>query len=169
MIRIGASVMGVVLVVVGLALLIGWRLPAAHRVTREATFPVPAATLFALISRPADFPSWRRSVSRVELLPPEYGRERFREVGKNGAIVYRVDSATVDERLVTRIDDRTLPFGGTWTYELVPAGTGTTLRITEDGEVYSPLFRLMSRYVFGYTGTLDQYLEDVGRRVGRNP
>jgi hypothetical protein len=65
--------------------------------------------------------------------------------------------------MVTRIADKTLTFGGAWTYELSPQGGGTRLVITEHGEVYNPLFRFMSRFVFGHTATLDRYLADLGR------
>jgi hypothetical protein len=69
-------------------------------------------------------------------------------------------------RLVTRIAARDLPFGGTWTYELTPAGTGTELRITENGEVYNPLFRFLSRFVFGHTATMRTYLAALGQSLG---
>ena len=67
-------------------------------------------------------------------------------------------------RLVTRIADTGLPFGGQWTYELVPDGEGTRLTITEDGEVYNPLFRFVSRFVMGHTATIERYLDDVEKR-----
>ena len=38
--------------------------------------------------------------------------------------------------------------------------------ITEDGEVYHPLYRFMSRFVFGHTTTIDRYLTDLGRKLG---
>jgi hypothetical protein len=63
------------------------------------------------------------------------------------------------------IADSTLPFGGKWTYELTPSGTGTMLRITEDGEVYNPVFRFVSRFVMGHTATMDKYLADVGKAI----
>ena len=63
--------------------------------------------------------------------------------------------------LVARITDVTLPFGGTWTYRIVPAAAGSELTITEDGEVYNPIFRFMSRFVFGHTATIDGFLADL--------
>jgi hypothetical protein len=66
---------------------------------------------------------------------------------------------------VGRIADSNLPFGGSWTYELAPAGDGeTTLRITEDGEVYNPIVRFVSRFVMGHDATIKQYLSAVGTR-----
>ena len=100
-------------------------------------------------------------------MPPEGGHERFREVGKNGAILYQVEALVPNERLVTRISDPSLPFGGAWTYEVIPSGESTTLRITEDGEVYNPLFRFVSRIIMGHTATLDRYFADVQRRFNR--
>ena len=64
-------------------------------------------------------------------------------------------------RLVTRIADEDLPFGGTWTYRLEPDGGGTRVTITEDGEVYNPVFRFVSRFVMGHDATLRTYLDDL--------
>jgi hypothetical protein len=79
-----------------------------------------------------------------------------------------------DRRLVTRIADPSLPFGGGWTFDLIAANdatpgapnASTTLRITEDGEVYNPIFRFVSRFVMGHHATIDAYLRDVGTRLG---
>ena len=51
------------------------------------------------------------------------------------------------------------------TFELAAAGTGTRLTITERGEVYNPLFRVMSRFILGHTATIDRYLADLRARV----
>ena len=102
------------------------------------------------------------------MLPERDGHRSYREIGSDGKILYVVEAATPPSRLVTRIADPSLPFGGTWTYELVPAGAGTTLRITEDGEVYNVIFRVMSKYVFGHTATVDTYLRDLGRHLGQD-
>ena len=40
---------------------------------------------------------------------------------------------------------------------------GLRERITENGEVYNPLFRFVSRFVMGHTRTIDTYLGDVAR------
>ena len=51
--------------------------------------------------------------------------------------------------------------------ELIPRGDSTTLRITENGEVYNPVFRFVSRFVFGHSATIEKYLADV-RKVARD-
>jgi uncharacterized protein YndB with AHSA1/START domain len=159
-------VVAAIAVVVLVVLIAGWMLPVSHRATREATYDATPAQVFGLITDVEAYPRWRPSVKRVEVLPSVNGHSRFREIGSNGAILYEIDTVVPNERLVGRIADRSLPFGGKWTYELLPAGNATTLRITEDGEVYNPIFRFASRFVIGHTATLDQYLNDVGKRLG---
>ena len=58
-----------------------------------------------------------------------------------------------------------LPFSGTWTYELRPSGSGTELTLTEDGEVANPIFRVMQKLFFSPYGTIDTYLADLQKRV----
>ena len=163
--RIALYVVGGLVVLVLIVVAIGYSLPKAHVATREVTVPASAEKVFALIGTPADYPKWRSDVDSVEILPSENGRERFRELGDNGPLLMRVDERVANSRLVTVIADSTLPFGGKWTYELAPSGTGTTLRITEDGEVYNPVFRFMSRFVFGHAATLEKYLADAEKAL----
>ena len=160
---IAVLVLGALIVLV---LVIGWSLPVRHQASRRATFAASPELVYDAITGVDDFPKWRSKVKSVEEAPPINGKRAFRERDAHGAILYVVEEATPAHRLVTRIADKTLPFGGTWTYELSPNGPHTTLRITEDGEVYNPLFRFMSRFVFGHTATLDTYLADLGRKLG---
>lgn len=149
------------LALVLLVVIAGYLLPVKHQAARERRYPVSAARLFAAIASPMDFPKWRSGLQRVEMLAADSGRTSFREVGGDGTITYVVDESEPDRRRVTRIADKSLPFGGRWTYEITSAGQSATLRITEDGEVYNPIFRFMSRFVFGHHSTIDRYLADL--------
>jgi uncharacterized protein YndB with AHSA1/START domain len=160
---IAAAIFGALLLVV---LVIGWALPVKHSATSEATISTSPAALYKLITDVERYPEWRSSVKRIELLPDSAGKARFRETGGDGTILYEVESAEPNQRIVTRIADRSLPFGGSWTYELIPRGDSTTLRITENGEVYNPVFRFVSRFVMGHTRTIETYLKDVSRHFG---
>jgi len=160
--RVLAVLFAILLVIVA----VGFALPVKHRAIREARYDRSQSEIFALITDVKNFPSWRSSVTSVEILPDSGGRRRFRETGSDGVILYEVEQSVPDQRLVTRIADPSLPFGGRWTYELIPRGNSTTLRITEDGEVYNPVFRFVSRFVMGHTRTLDTYLLDLARHFG---
>jgi uncharacterized protein YndB with AHSA1/START domain len=156
----------VVLAIAGLLILvvvIGALLPQKHRVSRTVSLHSPAETVWALISGP---PTWRPDVSSYQELPPHEGHRMWRETDKHGqTIPYEAIEATPPRRLVTRIADTKLPFGGTWTYEIVPSGSSCTLTITEDGEVYNPLFRFVSRFIMGQTASLDGYLKALKAKL----
>ncbi len=151
----GLGLLVLVVVLVGLAL------PKQHRATRDRMLTASSDAVFQAITTPAEFPTWRTGVRQVELLADAGGKPRFREHGRDGVITYVLDEAIPSQRVVSRIDDPSLPFGGTWTFELTPVGGGTLLRITEDGEVSNPLFRFMSRFVFGHHAGIDRYLADL--------
>ncbi len=69
--------------------------------------------------------------------------------------------------LVTEIADPHLPFGGKWTTDILPIPpNGCIVQIREDGEIHNRFFRFMSRFVFGYTATIDTYLKDLGKKFG---
>ena len=166
--KYAAVVVGALVALVVVVLVIGWMLPVQHRAVREATYRATPGRLFALIGDVEAYPRWRSRLQRVETLPDEDGHRVFREIGSDGQITYRVDEMVPERRLVTRIADPSLPFGGRWTYDLTPSSdsTSTALRITEDGEVYNPVFRFVSRFVIGQHATIDRYLLDVGKTLG---
>ena len=163
MLRIAILVAGVLVALVLLIVAVGYALPVAHVATREAHLAAPPDRVFAALRDVETFPTWRSDVKAVELLATTPAL-RWRERGDND-ITFEVEAMEPPRRLVTRIADRSLPFGGSWTYELSPEQAGTRLVITEQGEVYNPLFRFMSRFVFGHTATMDAYLEDLQRHL----
>ena len=154
-----AAILLPVIVVVG----VGYLLPVKHVAVVEREMSATPTFVFAAISATEEYPRWRTGVERVEPLPDEAGLKRFREVGSDDAITYVVQEAVPDRRLVTRIADPSLPFGGAWSYDLRPTQTGTIVRITENGEVYNPVFRFVSRFVMGHERTMKTYLSDLDR------
>ena len=112
------------------------------------------------------YPKWRGDLTSVEMLPADSGHVAWREHGKNDAMTFVIEQAEPPRRLVTRITDKSLPFGGAWEYVVTPDGTGSRVRITEHGEVYNPVFRFVSRFVMGHTETASAYLRALGARFG---
>ena len=156
-----ASIVALVMIVAG----VGALLPVAHTATRERAYSVGVNQLFAAVAKPADYPQWRRGVKSVAMLPPTQGKPSFREAGSDGTLTFVIDEAIPDQRIVSRIADTGLAFGGKWTYEFGATPEGSTLRITEHGEVYNPIFRFLARFVFGHERTMNQFLEDLDRHV----
>jgi uncharacterized protein YndB with AHSA1/START domain len=166
MLRIVAWIIGGLIALGVVVTVIGWLLPVGHEASRTAAFSAAPEKVFDMISRVDTYHTWWSEVSRVEMLPPENGRTRFRQETGTGPIVMEVTEAVAPSRFVTRIADPDQPFGGTWTWEIAPAGTGARVTITERGEIYNPLFRFMARYVFGYTSTMESALAALGARLG---
>ena len=164
------GLVAVLALVAGMLGLVGSRLPKDHVVSRRIALGRAPAEVFAVIRDFGRAPEWRKGVKRVEVLGAEAGRLRFREDGAHGAITMEVVEEVPATRLVTRIADETLPFGGTWTYELTPlAGGGTEVVITERGEVKPAIFRALSKYVFTHHRTIEEYLRALGARFGETP
>src|SRR5262245_1052169 len=159
-ILIGAFVLAGVLIVV---VVIGALLPKQHVASRSITLNASPEAVWSLISGP---PTWRPDVKSYEELPPHDGHRMWRETDKHGqTITYEAVESSAPRHLVTKIADPKLPFGGTWTYEITQNGAGSSLTITENGEVYNPVFRFVSRFVMGHTATIDAYLKALQAKV----
>lgn len=138
---------------------IGAMLPVAHAATVSAQLDAPPDEVWTLISDVDGYPGWRPDVDTVTRLDDRDGLPVWREEAEMGAMTFEVTAWDPPRRLVTRIADEDLPFAGSWTYVLEPSGDGTMLTITEDGEVYNPLFRFMSRFIFGHDSTMRTFLD----------
>jgi len=156
---------GIVLLILGIVV-IGALLPKRHVVTRIAAFRATPEQLFALITGPQ---SWRPDVRRSEVMPDPAGRTILSETTRDGkTIAYELLAVAPPKSLTRRIATPNLPYSGSWTFLLEPGDGITTVRITEDGEVYNPLFRFVSRFILGHTRTLDDYLQALAKATNQD-
>jgi hypothetical protein len=160
------------MVIAGVALLgfsvvaTGSLLPKGHVASRSASFNSTSEHLFSLI---AGSQSWRQDVLCYEALPNNDGRQLVRETTRNGeSITYELLDRMPPTSIKRKIATDNLPYSGSWTFSLQPQGGGGTLvRITENGQVSNPVFRFMSRFVFGHTRTIDNYLRELGKATAQ--
>jgi hypothetical protein len=158
-------VAGVILLVVLAVIVIGLFLPKRHFASRSAHYRATPEQLFSLIAGPQN---WRPDVLRCEAAPGDAGRELVRETTRDGkTVTYEVFDSIPPKSITRRIATQNLPYAGSWTYTLQPSGGGTTVRITENGEIYNPVFRFMSRFVIGQTRTIEAYLHALGKATGQ--
>ena len=158
-------IIGAIAALAVIALAVGYSLPVKHVATRTVQVAAPPETVWATITDVASAPRWRADVKSAEIIGQGAAGPEWREVSGDGTITFETVESVPPRRLVTRITDKSLPFGGSWTYELEPAVSGTQLTIREDGEVYNPVFRLVSRYVMGHHATIDKYLASLQARL----
>jgi uncharacterized protein YndB with AHSA1/START domain len=158
-----------VIVGVGVVVMVGRALPVEHEATCAVRLNQPDQAVWDVITGISELPTWRPGLKRVELLPSDEGTVRWREFDRNGNIGYEITDADPPKRLVTRITDTGLPFGGTWTWTLEPQADGvTSVSVTENGQVYNILFRLISRFVIGHTATMRKNLTALAAHFGES-
>lgn len=152
-------------VLIAIVLIVGYALPKGHTASRTAQVPQPPELVWATITDFPNFPSWRKNVKSVEVLPTQNGQRSWRETTSDGVITYATDAWDPPNHFVSRIADRNLPFGGSWDYSISRNATGSTITITENGEVYNPVFRVVSRFM-SQTATIDAYLTALAAKLG---
>jgi uncharacterized protein YndB with AHSA1/START domain len=150
-----------------LVVAVGAMLPREHSVSRTAPLNRPPDVLWEAITDFAGQVSWREDLHHVERLPDMDGRQVWKETNKRGqALTMETVESVPPSRLVRRIADDNLPFGGSWTYEIGQYGEVAALTITENGEIYNPFFRFVSRFIIGHTATIDGYLMALSKKLG---
>jgi uncharacterized protein YndB with AHSA1/START domain len=149
-----------------LVVVIGWLLPKGHIATREGRYRQSPEAIWKAITDLDAMSGWRVGLKSVKRLPDRNGLQVWVETTDSGIIPFETTVSEPPGKLVVRIADPKLPFGGTWTYEIHATPEGSTLRITENGEVYNPIFRFVSRFILRYTGTIDTYLKSLAKKFG---
>src|SRR5438046_1374285 len=134
---IALYIVGGLAALIALVVIIGMSLPQSHKATKTLRLKQPPYAVWATITDYAAQPQWRSEVKKIERMPDSNGHEVWKEYSSAGEMPLETIEATAPKRLVLKIGPG-LPFGGTWTYEVAPDGTGSRLKITEDGEVYNP-------------------------------
>lgn len=164
MMKIALVVLASLVLLSAAVVIIGFLLPKQHVVSRSASFHTSPDRLYSLIAGPQN---WRPDVVRYEAVPNPAGSELFSETTKNGeTVTYQVTDRNPPVSVTRRIATQGLPYSGSWTFSLEPGHEVTVVRITERGEVFSPVFRFVSRFVLGHTHGIDAYLQALGKAAG---
>jgi uncharacterized protein YndB with AHSA1/START domain len=145
---------------------VGALLPQKHVATQSAEYRRPPDAVWATITDAAKFAAWRPHMKSATPTAAADPRRGWTETWSHGEqVAIEVVEWSPSQRLVTRLGPG-MGFGGTWTFELAPTPGGTRLRITENGEVHNPLVRFFSRFVFGHTASMRDYLKGLGKAFG---
>lgn len=160
-------VLGAVIGLVALMTLVGAFVSRDHRATSTVTLHQPPDSVWTVVRDLGGVPAWWPEIKESVRQPDKNGQEVWRQKMSGWDVPLIVIESTPGRRLVTQIDTSAGgAFGGTWTYELVPDSGGTTISVTEAGWIGNPIFRFLSRFIFGYYGSLDGYLTALGKRFG---
>jgi uncharacterized protein YndB with AHSA1/START domain len=149
----------------GVVLVVGSSLPVEHTASATRVVQGDPDAVWRVVTDVRAFPAWRVDVDSTTQLDARGGLPVWRETGHTGSMTFEVLELERPDRLVTRIADEGLPFGGTWTYELQSTADGTRVTLTEDGLIHSVVFRFFSRFVLGYDETMLRYLDALEARM----
>jgi uncharacterized protein YndB with AHSA1/START domain len=163
-------VLGAVVVLVVVLVVVGFRLPRGHRATSRIRLRQPPDSVWRVLRDIGGMAAWWADMKQVERLPDKGdGKERWREnLGGDFSMVLVVEREEPPGLLRTVIEaPATAPFGGSWTYRVIPDGTGSRVEVTEDGWISNPVFRVVTR-LMGAHRSLDGYLRALSRRFGES-
>jgi hypothetical protein len=173
MIKVVLLALGVVIVVVVAAVMVaGARAPLRHVARVSVVLRSGPDAVWSVVSDIGAWTSWNASVKSVRRLADRDGHAVWAVESGGHVLPSEVLEARPPGegggRLVTRIADDQLPFGGTWTWEIVSStnDSSTRVSIVEDGVIKSVVFRGVARLFLGYTRTSSAYLTSLGARFG---
>lgn len=150
------------IVAVGIIYLLGFLLPIKHQSMVESNLAISPENLWKILTTHKDYKAWRSGIKDLKVTDTHH----WSEVNAHGdTINYRADWVEQNRKLLTVILNKDLPYGGQWEFEINKIDSGTHLRITENGEVYNPIFRFMSKYIFGHETTLKAYMADLQAKI----
>jgi uncharacterized protein YndB with AHSA1/START domain len=159
---------GIIVALIAVIYAIGAALPEQHSVTRVTRYRQKPDAIWQAITDYENFPSWRSNLKSTGTLTSKNSFSAWQEIDARGNVIpYQVLEFDPRRHLVTEIADPNLPFGGTWTTDILPIPpSGCIVQIREDGQIHNRIFRFMARFVFGYTATIDAYMKDLGKKFG---
>ena len=155
---------------VALMAIIGLLVPRDHVAAASITLRQGPDSVWKVIRDLGGMSAWWGEVKSSVRTADKDGHERWEQSIGGFAMAVVVEADEPPRRLVTHIDSAPgASFGGGWTYEIVPTPEGSRVTVTERGWIANPVFRFMSRFIFGYYGSIEKYLRALGRRFGEAP
>jgi hypothetical protein len=154
-------ILGSLLALGGILYIVGSFLPPKHVATIKGSFTIKPHELWAILTDFKTYKTWRSDLKSVDVV----SHKQWKEESRHGIILYQLEIGEMNKQFITRIVSADLPFGGYWYFELTETSEGCDLRITEHGEVHNPIFRFLSRFMFGHESTIRQYMADLKQHI----
>jgi uncharacterized protein YndB with AHSA1/START domain len=140
----------------------GMFVPRHHVVSSTVDLGQPIDTVWSVVSDLDGYPTWWLDVKSMERVEEDGEVTWVQRDAQGQELPIEVAESMAPHRFATTIADEKLPFGGIWKYEMEQINAGTRVTVREEGEIFNPVFRLVSHYVLGYHGTIDRYLRALG-------
>ena len=155
--KIALIILIIVITLIVVMVLIGKMLPVKHIASQSMSFQSSCDEVWKVVSNVNEWKSWRSDLKEITITGDS--------TVKADDVEYAISNAVPGVSFTTTIITKDLPYGGAWNYVFEKDGSGCKLTITENGEVYNPLFRFLSKFAFGHEGTLKKYMETLAKRM----
>lgn len=150
-------VVGIIICLIAIIYIIGMLLPVKHYATVRDTVSANVDAVWNRLTDVSKFDTWRKNLNSVTIT----NDAEWIEISGHDKIPMKFKEKVPSKRLVAGINSKDLPFGGEWVFELEPQGNNTVVTITENGEVYNPIFRFVSKFIMGHETSLKKYMSDL--------
>jgi len=163
------SLVGVLVALIAIVVIVGFSLPKEHVASRTLKLNQKPDAVWNMITDFQNQPSWLPLVVSAEKQPDHNGNAVWYELYKNSSdkITLETTESMPPQKLVRTIPDTGGVFFGRWEYEITPTKDGCSIKITEFGTVPNPVFRFMSKFVFGHNTTVETYLKALAAKFGQ--
>lgn len=158
-IRVLAWVVGSVVAVAAALFAVGAALPDEHVAVAHIDIAAPPDAVAARIADPERYEDWQDGDTTV--IARNGDTLDYRQTFGTDVVNYRFTASPDGRNFRSEMLDRNLPYGGVWSINVAPNGAGTRVTITENGYVHGPVFKLMSKFVFGHTEAMEGYLGEL--------
>ena len=150
-----------------LLLVVGLLSPKQHTVARTLKTKQSQETIWRTITDFQTQPAWRKGLQKVERGPDHNGKEVWIEFYVDGDVIPLETTETKSpNRIVRAIADPNLPFSGVWEMEVKSEADGSSLTITERGEIPDALLRGFVKVFMGYAWSIDHYHSELAAKFG---
>lgn len=171
--KIVLLIVSVLLISIALVYLIGFLMPVKHQLSVSRQFAVDKKTIWQILVDFGHHANWRRDIVSAEKVSAnDVANEIWQESDNHGNVIRYENRDIIKEQSLKRvIVSKHLAFGGSWTFNLASDDSQpqaqATLTITENGEVYNPMFRFLGKTVFGFDTSMRRFLEDLDIELQR--
>jgi hypothetical protein len=153
--------LGILIVFIAIIYLIGSLMDVKHVASIKREFKkISADEILSVITNYKEYASWRSGLKELTVDSVNHWTEKNSHGDK---VSYRLEMGDEKGKLITRILNKDLAYGGFW--EFTSIDDGCSIKIVENGEVYNPLFRFMAKYIFGHETTLKNYMNDLEEKL----
>jgi len=157
-------IIGAIVFLILIILIIGKLLPVKHTAVVKKEFKIDKTTLWKTIRNFEKYAEWRTSIKNIETINSTSWTE---VVTKGDKITFGITQEEPNMKLTAKILGDNLPFGGQWTFEISDSNKQIILQITENGEVYNPIYRFIGHFFMDNSATIKKYMADLENLFNR--